>query len=217
MKNYLIISLLAIILGFACESGKNVNTQEKIELPFYVDADYTPYWIKPTDKSYNYIHTIAPFSFINQNGDTITNETFENKIYVANFFFSICPGVCPKMTKNLHAVEKEFKENSNVSIISHSVMPWVDSVARLNEFARLNEIDADKWHLVTGPKEEIYKIARTSYFADEGFGKTITSMEDFLHTEKIMLIDQKRRIRGVYNGTLPMDISRMIDDIKSIL
>lgn len=206
------------MLGFACGTKKGEKTaMQPIDLPFYVDADYTPYWIAPTDARYESIHTIAPFSLVNQNGDTINNQTFDNQIYVVNFFFSICPGVCPKMTKNLHAVQEAFANEGQVKMLSHTVMPWVDSVARLNEYAQLNEIDAKKWHLVTGPKEEIYRLARTSYFADEGFGKTVTSLEDFLHTEKIILIDRKRRIRGVYNGTLPMDISRLIDDIHLIL
>lgn len=216
MKHCWIIALLFISF-LSCDKKKSEKTSVTIELPYYNDASYTPYWIDSKDPEYELIHTIDAFSFLNQNGDTITNETLENKIYVVNFFFSICPGVCPKMTRNLHLVQDTFMGDDRVSIVSHSVMPWVDSVERLNQYALLNEINDKKWHLLTGSKEEIYKLARTSYFADEGFGKTLTSMEDFLHTEKIILIDRKRRIRGVYNGTLPLEIKRMIADIQSIL
>ena len=121
------------------------------------------------------------------------------------------------MTKNLLVVQDTFKNDDRVKLISHSVMPWVDSVSRLKEYAKLNEIDGEKWHLVTGEQEEIYSLARQSYFADEGFGKSVTDPSDFLHTEKMILIDQKRRIRGVYNGTIPLEMQRMIEDIKLLL
>ena len=117
---------------------------------------------------------------------------------------------------SLIAVTIYFREDLR-KILSHSVMPWVDSVQVLAEFAQLNNINSDQWHLVTGEKDKIYQLARNSYFADEGFGKSITSNEDFLHTENILLIDQQRRIRGIYNGTIRLDMLRLIDDIHTLL
>ncbi|MGL1887910.1 MAG: SCO family protein [Reichenbachiella sp.] len=214
MKNgYWVLSLL--IMMSCAKKPERMNTV--IELPFFTEETFTPEWIEKSDDRYESIHSIADFSFQNQNGDTITSKEVAGKIYIANFFFSICPGVCPKMTNNLHLVQKEFVDNSEVKILSHSVMPWVDSVGRLKTYAKRNDIDAKQWHLLTGDKNTIYKLARQSYFADEGFGKTVTTEEDFLHTEKLILIDKKGRIRGVYNGTLPIEVKRMIEDIHTLL
>lgn len=212
MKNCLLF-LLAIVL-WCCSSKSNT---EEIELPYYNSSDFTPEWISEDDPTFNSIHQIAPFSFQNQIGETITNADFEGKIYAANFFFSICPGVCPKMKNNLMKVQDTFKDDDRVKILSHTVMPWVDSVARLKEYAMLNQINNKIWHLATGTKKDIYSMARNSYFADEGFGKSVTLEEDFLHTENIVLIDQSLRIRGVYSGTLETEISRMIEDMQLLL
>lgn len=188
-----------------------------IDLPYFIEETFTPVWINESSDEYDIIHTIDGFSFQNQEGKLITQKDTDGKIYIANFFFSICPGVCPKMTNNLHLVQEEFRRNKNVMILSHTVMPWVDSVERLHAYAELNDVNVDHWQLLTGDKSIIYNLARTSYFADEGFGKTVTTAEDFLHTEKLILIDQKRRIRGVYNGTLPIEAKRMIEDIYTLL
>ncbi|MEO9851758.1 MAG: SCO family protein [Reichenbachiella sp.] len=215
MKNGLIICfLVASVWGCSKKSEKRMNPE--IELPYYSDAIFTPEWISPEDTKYDSIHTIADFSFVDQNGDMITNQTFENKIYVTNFFFTLCPNVCPRMTKNLKKIQKEFASDESVKILSHTVMPWVDSVDRLAEYASLNDIDVSQWSLVTGDKKYLYQMARESYFADEGFGKTVTTDEDFLHTENIILVDTKRRIRGIYNGTLPLEMKRMIEDIYTL-
>lgn len=215
MKNGLIICfLVASVWGCSKKSEKRMNPE--IELPYYSDAIFTPEWLSPEDTKYDGIHTIADFSFVDQNGDMITNQTFENKIYVTNFFFTLCPNVCPRMTKNLKKIQKEFASDESVKILSHTVMPWVDSVGRLAEYASLNDIDVSQWSLVTGDKKYLYQMARESYFADEGFGKTVTTDEDFLHTENIILVDTKRRIRGIYNGTLPLEMKRMIEDIYTL-
>ncbi|MEQ6118679.1 SCO family protein [Reichenbachiella sp. MALMAid0571] len=208
--------ILTIVIGSIAIACKE-NRSKEIELPFYNEATFTPEWINAEDEKYKSIHAIPDFEFVNQNGDTISNNTFQDKIYVTNFFFTLCPNVCPRMTDNLTIVQKAFNKDDRVKILSHTVMPWADSVARLAEYAALHEINSDQWHLVTGDQKDIYKIARESYFADEGFGKTVTSDEDFLHTENIILIDQKRRIRGIYNGTIRLDMKRMIDDIYTLL
>lgn len=204
------------VVALGCTDSKE-GGQGQLELPFYNEATFTPQWIEASDEKYGDIHTIPDFEFINQNGDTVTNKTFQDKIYVTNFFFTLCPNVCPKMTENLGLVQDAFSGGDQVSILSHTVMPWADSVERLAEYASLNGISSRQWHLVTGDQNDIYKIARESYFADEGFGKSLTSNEDFLHTENIFLIDQKRRIRGIYNGTIRLDMKRMIDDIHTLL
>ena len=152
------------------------------------------------NEDFDKIHSIGDFKFQNQKGNWITQDDLEGKIYVANFFFSICPNICPLMMGNLLKVQDTFKSNPHIKILSHTVMPWIDSVGRLREYADFNGINAESWSLLTGDKKEIYELARNSYFADEGFGKTVTENDDFLHTENLVLIDQNRHIRGVYNG-----------------
>ena len=215
MKNISLIIVLTCCI-WACSSDKKERMNPEIALPFYSEATFTPEWIEENDARYDSIHTIENFSFINQNGEAVTNETFDGKIYATNFFFTICPNVCPRMTKNLKKIQTEFADDESVKILSHTVMPWVDSVGRLAEYAKLNDINADQWQLVTGDKKKLYSMAREAYFADEGFGKTVTVEEDFLHTENIILIDTKRRIRGVYNGTLPLEMKRLIEDIWTL-
>ena len=109
------------------------------------------------------------------------------------------------------------KEEDKVKILSHTVMPWFDDQKRLKNYGDVNNIDSKFWYLLTGSKDKIYKIARESYFADEGFGKSVTNLDDFIHTEKFFLIDSKNKIRAIYNGTLPLETRRMIEDIKSLL
>ena len=121
------------------------------------------------------------------------------------------------MATNLLKVQEEFSNNEKVKILSHTVMPWVDNREKLYEYGNINNIDSKFWYLLTGPKDQIYKIARESYFADEGFGKNVSHMDDFIHTENFILIDENFRIRAIYNGTLPLETTRMIEDIKSLL
>jgi len=218
MKN--IFWFLICAFSIACSHQKSENrnqTVPEIELPFYTESTFTPKWIEEADEGFDKIHSIADFKFQNQKGNWITQDDLEGKIYVANFFFSICPNICPLMMGNLLKVQDTFKSNPHIKILSHTVMPWIDSVGRLREYANFNGINAVSWSLLTGDKKEIYELARNSYFADEGFGKTVTENDDFLHTENLVLIDQNRHIRGVYNGTLPLETKRLIEDIKHLL
>ena len=191
MNRLLAVGLLWFVL-ISCQRSIEKKDIE-IDLPFFNDTDLTPVWIDSSDSLYNQIHTISAFEFINQNGDTITNDELDGKVYVANFFFTICPSVCPKMTNNLHKVQQKYGGHQSVKILSHTVMPWADSVARLAEYARMNNIKKNHWHLLTGEKSALYGIARQSYFADEGFGKNVTDINDFLHTEKIDFSRSKKK------------------------
>jgi protein SCO1/2 len=207
-----IISIFWII-AVACSVNQEA---EDVKLPFYNQADFTPEWINEEDSNYNQIHKIADFQFINQDSIIVTNQTFEGNIYVADFFFTICPSICPKMTSNLDIVHKEFKNRDDVMILSHSVMPWVDSVSVLKKYAIDKGVDSERWHFVTGDKNEIYDLARSSYFAEKEIG-LLKENDAFLHTENFILVDKKGRIRGVYNGTLPLEMKRLITDIKTLL
>lgn len=207
------LNLLLLLFVLSCTS---LIKSDEIGLPFYNSSTFTPEWIEVDDEAYKDIHLIEDFEFVNQLEEKVDQSNFEGKIYVANFFFTTCPGICPKMTNNLKIVYNSFLEDEDVLLLSHTVMPWVDDVSKLKEYADLNGIKAEKWCLVTGAKQSIYSLARESYFADEGFGKTVTSADDFLHTENVFLIDRNRRIRGVYNGALPLEMRRLVEDVVTL-
>jgi len=212
MFNKYIIIGLGILLA-ACHAPRK---QEEISLPYYNQADFTPEWYMNENITSNQLHQIPAFDLTDQNGSIFTEQDVEGKIYVANFFFTICPSVCPRMTNNLQRVQEAFDGDTSVLLVSHSVMPWVDSVEVLKEYAEKNQINSNQWRLLTGDKTEIYKLGREAYFADEGFGKSVTNESDFLHTENIILVDQHRHIRGIYNGTLPLEMARLIEDIEKL-
>jgi len=201
-----IIIFLTILAG--CSSP-----QKKDALPFYNTPDFTPVWLTANDAGYNDIHTITPFSFTNQLGETITNEKVKDRIYVANFFFASCGSICPRMMDNLDDVQQAFKNDDHIRILSHSVTPGRDSVPVLFKYAATHHINNHKWWLLTGNKDAIYALARKAYFADDETGYSKTANE-FLHTENVLLIDKHGRIRGVYNGTIKLEMVNLIKHIK---
>jgi len=201
-----------LLFLISCKTATE-KVDKEIFLPFFNSAIFTPEWISKDTKKYEKIHTIPAFEFVNQDGIKITKETYKDKIYIADFFFTTCAGICPKLTKNMNRLQEVFRNDPDVLLLSHTVMPWKDSVPVLKEYAIENGIDAKKWNLVTGDKDEIYDIARTAYFADEDFVKT-QDENAFIHTENFILIDKKGRIRGVYNGTLEIETERILRHIK---
>ena len=181
-------------------------------LPIYNPSDVNPELVDTTVQYISKYHTISDFSFTNQNGKSITQKDYEGKIYVADFFFTSCKSICPKMTTNLVEVQKAFLDNSKVKLLSFSVMPDVDSVSVLKEYAKINSVIDSKWNLVTGDKKAIYAMARKSYLAVKQ-GKP-EELYDMVHTENFVLVDSKRRIRGFYDGTKKEEIQRLIEDIN---
>ena len=171
--------------------------KEGPSLPFYNTPEFSPEFFDSEEKAQAKItHTISKFSFQNQNGTRITEKDIEGKAHVANFIFTSCGSICPVLTKHMKEVQKAFKDKPSVVILSYSVTPWIDSVPVLKRYAKLNEITSPNWHLLTGDKNEIYTLARKSYFAEEDLGFTKDN-SNFLHTEHVLLIDSKKRIRGI--------------------
>jgi protein SCO1/2 len=205
---------LVVLFCFLLAACGNHSSQPS--LPFYNSPDFTPEWLTPSDKGYESLHHIAPFSFINQDSARITNKQVEGKIYVAGFFFTTCGSICPRMMANLKKVNDAFAQNDRVLLLSHTVLPETDSVQRLKAYAQKRGIDSRHWWLLTGNKEEIYKLARTSYFADDTLGYSNTGA-DFLHTENCVLVDGKGRLRGVYNATLELEMDKLIEHINLLL
>lgn len=167
MAGFKKLMMTTMILLAACQN----NLPSKETLPFYTTADFTPRWIDINSVALDSLHHIAPFTLVNQNGDTITERTFAGKIYVADFIFTSCGGICPTMTSNMGKVQEKFRTAADVLFISHSVTPELDSVAVLHNYAQLNGLISGKWHVVTGTRKRIYDLARDSYFADEDLGE----------------------------------------------
>lgn len=201
----LVFSIITISLFyFALKPAKS--------LPIYNPSDVNPELVDSTVQYISKYHTVADFSFVNQNGKTVTQKDYEGKVYVADFFFTTCGSICPKMTTNLVEVQKAIVNNPKVMLLSHTVFPEADSVSVLKEYALKNGVIDSKWNLVTGDKKEIYAMARKSYLAVK-LGKP-EELYDMVHTENFVLVDTKRRVRGFYDGTKKEDMKKLIEDIN---
>jgi protein SCO1/2 len=201
----LVFSIITIYLFY-------VALKPSKSLPIFNPADVNPELVDSTVQYISKYHTIADFSFVNQNGKTITQKDYEGKVYVADFFFTTCGSICPKMTTNLAEVQKAIVNNPKVMLLSHTVFPETDSVPVLKAYAIKNGVIDSKWNLVTGDKKEIYTMARKSYLAVK-LGKP-EQLYDMVHTENFVLVDTKRRVRGFYDGTKKEDMKRLIEDIN---
>ncbi len=202
MKKYL--PLFALLFAVACSPEKTVT------LPYYDTADFTPKWEMPAGQPF---HQIRPFSLVNQKNEVFTEKNLDGKISVVDFFFTTCPGICPRMTSSMGDIQKEFINDDNVLLLSHSVTPEADSAGVLARYADDHNVNFKRWKLLTGGKEEIYELGRKYYFVeeDEGFKK---DNNVFLHTENFVLIDPQRHVRGIYNGLDPSSMQDLIRDIK---
>ncbi len=208
-KNFgIFFSILCIIIIAIIYNVLNV----KQPLPIYQPAMVSEELVDSTIQHQRKYHKIADFSLVNQNGETITQNTYKDKIYVADFFFTTCQTICPIMTDHMYQIQKEIISDDEVMLLSHSVTPQIDSVAQLKRYAKEKGVIDRKWNLVTGDKKQIYQLARKSYLAVKTDGNG--DEYDMIHTENFMLIDKKRQIRGFYDGTLTEDIDRLLEDIE---
>ena len=206
------IVLFFIIFGAIAVSGFVWVLTPKQILPVYQPAMIDP---KLVDESIQFVkkyHTIAPFTMTNQNGQTITEKDYENKVYVADFFFTTCPSICPIMTKNMFSLQEKLKTKyPEVKLLSYSVTPEIDTIEQLKRYAIENKVDDKIWNLVTGDKKEIYTLARKSYLVVQNDGNG--GPHDMIHTENFVLIDKENRIRGYYDGTDINEMDRLITEI----
>lgn len=215
-----VLVCLLVLLG-SCKKQLKKETVEVLEtsrveyLPYYSDESFTPYWITPNSEEEKSFHKIPDFQLLNQLGDTVSQTTFDDKIYIADFFFTTCPGICLKMTGNMVKVQEAFKDDPEVLLLSHSVTPSIDSVPVLKNYAQKNGVMDNKWYLVTGDKTEIYNLGRNQYFVENDLGVP-KDINDFLHTENFLLIDKNKHIRGIYNGLNRASIAQLITDIKAL-
>ena len=208
MKKYLWI---IIVIKLATLSAGALSE----ELPYYQDGAFTPYWLSKGEVDLTSFHKIPAFSFTDQSGNTITQSDLDGKVYVAGFFFSTCPGICPTIRSKLIKVQDTFANDENVKIVQHSIRPTTDTTEILQAYANKNGINNQQWYLLTGDKAEIYSLAKTFYFASEDLGN-VQKNKDFLHTESLLLIDENKHIRGIYNGLNAASVDYLIQDIKTL-
>ena len=206
---FIIFSIITISLFYSVLKPKKT-------LPIYNPSDVNPELVDSTVQYVANNHRIAPFSFVNQNGKTITEKAYEGKIYVADFFFTTCPTICPKMTKNMTWLQNQIKNNPRVMLLSHSVTPDIDSVPVLKKYAIEKGVIDSKWNLVTGNKKDIYYMARKSYLVVKTGNPS--ALYDMVHTENFVLVDAQKRVRGFYDGTnLDQPTAPGIKNVKQLL
>lgn len=186
------------------------------DLPYYNSAEFTPHWLSQDDPTLAEFHKIGSFELANQFGETVSSADVAGRIYVASFFFSTCPGICPAIRSKLSQVQAHFANDSELLILSHSIRPEIDTPEILRAYAESNNVVGERWHLLTGERQALYHLARNSYFANEDLGE-VQSNDDFLHTESLLLIDRNGRIRGVYNGLSTSSVGHLIADIEQLL
>lgn len=210
-KYRIFIITMAVFSAVFLTVAYNLLKPEK-KLPIFNPVDVNPELADPSVWHVGRDHRIADFSFVNQEGKTVTQEDYNGKIYVADFFFTTCQTICPIMTSNMEKVQEAIRNIPDVMILSHSVTPDIDTPEVLKAYAQKHHVDAKKWNLVTGDKKRIYEIARRSYLAVKTGSEA--EMYDMVHTENFVLVDRQRRIRGFYDGTKESEIKRLIEDIR---
>lgn len=182
------------------------------KLPVYQPAFVNTELVDTTVQYVKKYHSIPDFSLTNQNGKIITQKDYQDKIYIADFFFTTCPSICPKMTANMSDLQHEIVKYGDVMLLSHTVTPEIDSVPVLKAYALKHSVNDKIWNLVTGSKKEIYELARKSYLAAKSDGDG--GKYDMIHTENFVLIDKQKRIRGFYDGTNPDEMEKLLHDLK---
>lgn len=210
-SNYKFFAIVLLVLSVVIISIFYQILKPKEVLPVFQPAQVNKELVDSTIQYVKKYHTIADFSLINQNGKTVTQETYNDKIYIADFFFTTCQTICPIMTDHMVILQNKLKHDPDVMLLSHTVTPKIDSVAQLKRYALNKGVMDTKWNLVTGDKKEIYELARKSYLAVKSYGDG--GDYDMIHTENFILVDQKKRIRGYYDGTREEDIEVLLNDI----
>jgi len=204
----IVLAILSVIIIFSIYSILKPTPRLKV----YQPADFNAEVVDSTIQHVKKYHKIADFNLINQNGVTITQDDYNGKIYVADFFFTTCQTICPIMTDHMGYIQEELKNDLDVMLLSHSVTPEIDSVAQLKRYALEKGVDDQKWNLVTGDRKQIYTLARKSYLAVKDY----PDIEEYgmIHTENFVLVDTKKRIRGIYDGTDKEAIESLLKDIE---
>ncbi|MDG1881545.1 MAG: SCO family protein [Schleiferiaceae bacterium] len=214
-SEYLKIGGILLVFSLGIFLSIRIQTPD-FTLPILNPNDLNPGLVDESLQSKGIDHTVAPFSLISQNGMEITQDDVENHIRIVNYFFTTCPGICLDMAKSLRKVQSKYIDNDAIKIMSHSAMPEYDTPKVLKNYAEVNDVDTNRWILLTGEPDLINNLARTSYFTvlKEGEG---WDEHSFIHTENLVLVDHKGRLRGYYDGTSEDDTDLLIDHIAVLL
>lgn len=223
----ILIAAIGIVMFMTQQNQKQRNDPDLQPLPIINPIDVkTKFLVDSSVANIGQGHKIKDFALTDQKGETTTNAFTDGKIYVADFFFTTCGGICPTMTKNMKSIQAAYQNDDNVRLLSHSVWPEVDTVAQISRYAEQYDVRYSKWRILTGHKKDIYDLARKSYMVAPAFGDTSVAHhegqgleggpQDFIHTQWFALVDPERRIRGFYEGTDKEDVQRLIDDIKKL-
>ncbi|MCH7784175.1 MAG: SCO family protein [Bacteroidetes bacterium] len=210
-SKYKILGVVILILSVIIITIIYLILKPKEILPVYQPAEVNTELVDSTVQHVKKYHTIADFSLTNQNGITITQKDYKDKIYVADFFFTTCQTICPVMTDHMLIIQEKIKDDPEILLLSYTVTPTIDSVAQLKKYAVDKGVNDAKWNLVTGDKKQIYDLARKSYLAAKDVPY---NPYDLIHTENFILIDKKKRIRGFYDGTKMAAIEQLLYDIE---
>ena len=211
LKRYKVLIIIMTVLSVIILTLIYSQLKVAPQLPVYQPEMVEKILVDTTMQEVKKYHKIADFTLVNQNNDTITQDFYKDKIYVADFFFTTCQDICPIMTEHMVEIQNELKNDPEIKLLSHSVIPEYDTPKILKEYAQKKGVDDTRWNLVTGSRKEIYTLARKSYLAV----KDIPGEEDaMVHTENFMLIDKKRQIRGYYDGTDDEAIEQLLEDIE---
>lgn len=210
---------LALFIILTCVEGCSKNGEDKNDnqqaLPVIGKKRVVTKQVNGKTVKDTVQHRIPSFRFIDQDSTVVTEDTFDGSIYVADFFFTSCPTICPKMTENMHKVYKAFKDNEKVMFLSHTVDPKRDTPAALKNYAQKLGVSSDKWKFVTGPMDSIYKVGKQGYLA--AMQKDKSAPGGFLHSGQFFLVDEKKRIRGIYRGTKDKSVKKLKQDIRTLL
>jgi len=220
LKTPIILAVIFLVFVFGSYwLSSSMQEESKRKLPIINPTNVNPDLVDESMQGLGQGHTIRYFELNNQLGETITGKELDGKIYVADFFFTTCGGICPRMTKQLVRVQNEFKDNDKVMIVSHTVTPERDTVEVMKKYAEKYGADPKKWLFLTGDKKEIYGLARKAYFIvkEAKPGEDDGSGSDFIHTENFVLIDGKKRIRGYYSGIRESSVDSLMNDIRLLL
>ncbi|PTX45145.1 protein SCO1/2 [Christiangramia gaetbulicola] len=204
----IVFFILSVIIIFCIYTLLKPEERLPVYQPDMVNAEL----VDSTKQYVRKYHKIADFELVNQNGDTITQEDYKDKIYIADFFFTTCLTICPIMTDHMIQIQEKIKNDDEVFLLSHTVFPVTDSVPVLKKYAEEKGVIDEKWNLVTGDKKQIYDLARKSYLATKSTGDG--GKYDMIHTENFVLVDKDRQIRGFYDGTDPEAIENLMHDLK---
>lgn len=213
------ILALALLLGIGVTIAYFMIQPKEKPLPIINPVDLESEMVDPEMLRIGRGHHVANFSFLNQEGETITQAEVEGKVYVVEYFFTTCGTICPRMNDQMRRIQLKFADNDDVRLMSFTVNPEVDTVAQMKSYADDHGAKNGQWHFLTGPKEDLYALARKSFFVlKPAEAKNLGDVgSDFIHTNNFVLVDQQGRLRGYYDGTSAKEVDELMKDIERLL